>query len=117
MPDLRVKFRFVAKVVLATLLLGVLAGVAGSQIVPGWSLARVLLSSALGAAVLVAALIVAASFAERCFVGVEAGTDPGPAPMMTCERHEPDGRLDGRLLRSERTNRTLCLCAHTNPCR
>ena len=38
--------------------------------------------------------------AERCFVGVEAGTDPGPAPMMTCERHEPDGRLDGRLLRS-----------------
>jgi hypothetical protein len=40
MPDLRANLRFVAKVVLATLLLGALAGVAGSQIVPGWSLAR-----------------------------------------------------------------------------
>ena len=59
MPDLRANLRFVAKVVLATLLLGVLAGVAGSQIVPGWSLVRVLLSSALGAAVLVTALVVA----------------------------------------------------------
>ena len=35
-------------------------------------------------------------------VGVEAGMDPDPAPMMTCERHEPDGRLDGRLLRSHK---------------
>ena len=34
--------------------------------------------------------------------------DPGSAPMMTCERHELDGRLDGWLLRSERTDRTLC---------
>ncbi len=50
-------------------------------------------------------------------VGVEAGMDPGPAPMMTCERHEPDERLDGTLPRSERTDRTLFLCARTNLCR
>ena len=45
--------------------------------------------------------------AERCFVGVEVGTDPGPAPMMTCERHKLDGRLDGRLLGSQKSDRCL----------
>ena len=45
--------------------------------------------------------------AERCFVGVEVGTDPGPAPMMTCERHKLDGPLDGRLLRSHKSVRRL----------
>jgi len=90
MPDLRVKFRFVAKVVLATLLLGVLAGVAGSQIVPGWSLVRVLVSSALGAAVLVTALVVAAIawLALGQFILRKGGTDvqwlwfPGDPPGL-----------------------------------
>ena len=77
MPDLRANLRFVAKVVLATLLLGVLAGVAGSQIVPGWSLVRVLLSSALGAALLVAALVIAAIawLALGQFILRKGGTD------------------------------------------
>ena len=51
--------------------------------------------------------------AEPRNVGVEAGTDPGPAPMMTCERHELDGRFDGRLLRSERTETERCVCVLT----
>jgi hypothetical protein len=100
MPDLRVNLRFVAKVVLATLLLGALAGVAGSQIVPGWSLARVLLSSALGAAVLVAALIVAAIawLVLGQFILRKGGTDvqwlwfPGDPPGLEDLRRQARDR-------------------------
>ena len=100
MPDLRANLRFVAKVVLATLLLGALAGVAGSQIVPGWSLARVLLSSALGAAVLVAALIVAAIawLVLGQFILRKGGTDvqwlwfPGDPPGLEDLRRQARDR-------------------------
>ncbi|MBK6929005.1 MAG: hypothetical protein IPH15_16380 [Comamonadaceae bacterium] len=100
MPDLRANLRFVAKVVLATLLLGVLAGVAGSQIVPGWSLVRVLLSSALGAAVLVAALVVAAIawLALGQFILRKGGTDvqwfwfPGDPPGLEDLRRQARDR-------------------------
>jgi hypothetical protein len=67
-----------------------LVSVAGAQIVPGWSLVRVLLSSALGAAVLVAALVVAAIawLALGQFILRKGGTDvqwlwfPGDPPGL-----------------------------------
>ena len=112
MPDLRANLRFVAKVVLATLLLGVLAGVAGSQIVPGWSLVRVLLSSALGAAALLGVLVVAtiAKLVLGQFILRKGGTDvqwfwfsgeplglehlrgQGHAPPAPCGEQENPGR-------------------------
>jgi len=63
--------------VLATLLLGALVSVAGAQIVPGWSLVRVLLSSALGAAALLGVLVVAtiAKLVLGQFILRKGGTD------------------------------------------
>jgi len=89
-----------AKVVLATLLLGALVSVAGAQIVPGWSLVRVLLSSALGAAVLVAALVVAAIawLALGQFILRKGGTDvqwlwfPGDPPGLEGLRRQARDR-------------------------
>jgi|JI8StandDraft_1071087.scaffolds.fasta_scaffold50634_2 hypothetical protein len=77
MPPTRFDPRFAAKVVLATVLLAALAGVAGSQIVPGWSLVRVLLSSALGAAALLGVLVVAtiAKLVLGQFILRKGGTD------------------------------------------
>ena len=100
MPGPRVNLRFVAKVVLATLLLGALVSVAGAQIVPGWSLVRVLLSSALGAAVLVAALVVAAIawLALGQFILRKGGTDvqwlwfPGDPPGLERLRRQARDR-------------------------
>ena len=100
MPGPRVNLRFLAKVVLATLLLGALVSVAGAQIVPGWSLVRVLLSSALGAAVLVAALIVAAIawLVLGQFILRKGGTDvqwlwfPGDPPGLEDLRRQARDR-------------------------
>ena len=100
MPPTRFDPRFAAKVVLATVLLAALAGVAGSQIVPGWSLVRVLLSSALGAAVLVAALVVAAIawLALGQFILRKGGTDvqwlwfPGDPPGLEDLRRQARDR-------------------------
>ena len=100
MPPTRFDPRFAAKVVLATVLLAALAGVAGSQIVPGWSLVRVLLSSALGAAVLVAALIVAAIawLVLGQFILRKGGTDvqwlwfPGDPPGLEDLRRQARDR-------------------------
>lgn len=77
MPSNRFNPRFAAKVVLATVLLAALAGVAGSRIVPGWPLVRVLFYSALGAAILLGILVIAtiAKLALGQFILRKGGTD------------------------------------------
>jgi hypothetical protein len=100
MPSTRINPRFAAKVVLATVLLAALVGVAGAQIVPGWSLVRVLLSSVLGAVVLVAVLIVAAIawLALGQFILRKGGTDvqwlwfPGDPPGLEGLRRQARDR-------------------------
>jgi hypothetical protein len=77
MPSNRFNPRFAAKVVLATILLAALAGVAGSQIAPQVPFIQVLLYSALGAAILLGILVIAtiAKLALGQFILRKGGTD------------------------------------------
>jgi IS30 family transposase len=94
--------RFAAKVVLATVLLAALAGVAGSQIAPQVPLVEVLLYSALGAAALLGVLVVAtiAKLALGQFILRKGGTDvqwfwfSGEPPGLEALRKQDAARRD-----------------------
>jgi hypothetical protein len=94
--------RFAAKVVLATVLLAALAGVAGSQIAPQVPLVEVLLYSALGAAALLGVLVVATivKLALGQFILRKGGTDvqwfwfSGEPPGLEAMRKQDAARRD-----------------------
>lgn len=78
MPLTNLTKKVVAKALLATVLLSLLAGVAGSQLAPKVPLQLVLLYCAVGAAALFAFLILAtvATLTLRQFIMRKGGTDP-----------------------------------------
>ena len=94
MKSIKLNQRLIGKVLLATLLLSALAGVAGSQIAPKMPLSGVLFYSALLALGLVAALVLAVvvfgTFNQ--FILRHGGTDP----QWFWYRSEPPGLVQLR---------------------
>ncbi len=89
MPLSKSHIQVVLKALLAIVLLSALAGVAGSQLAPAVPLLTVLLNCAIGAAVLLAVLVLAAivSLTFNQFILRHGGTDP----MWFWFKGEPPG--------------------------